>query len=321
MRASGTALGSNETLDRLVALGLPSPEHSWLAAPLTDPTFRALGVLHVCDKYSDGFTENDEAILVQLSQMAAVAMENARLFEATKRAATAREDMVAIVSHELRNPLNAILVGAEVLQGGVLQGRERAMVDRIRRAAQRMQTLTDDLLDIAQIEAGTLSIEPNFETLASVTDEALDLVLVAATERQLTLQADVPKDVPLVSLDRNRILQVLANLLGNALKFTPPGGAVRIEAVTEADAVRVSVSDTGPGIAAEHVPHLFERYWQTRETSRLGAGLGLFIAKGIVEAHGGKIWVDTAPGAGTTFIFTLPHAVDQGRPLALAGSV
>ena len=128
----------------------------------------------------------------------------------------------------------------------------------------------------------------------------------------------VDENVPAVAADRDRVLQVFGNLLGNAIKFTPAGGTVTIGAVNDGVEVRFSVCDTGPGIPPEHVPHVFDRYWQAKSTAKLGTGLGLSIAKGIVEAHAGRIWVESEPGRGASFIFTLPCAEPQRAVSALS---
>jgi len=246
--------------------------------------------------------------------MASVAIENAWLYESARDAIKARDDMIAIVSHDLRNPLGAIQMGAALLQAHIdkLPARTAETLRRMQRAAQRMARLVDDLLDVTKIDAGTLTIEAKPEPLEPVVEEAIDQLRLAAGEKKVVLASAVEGGVPLVSIDRDRILQALSNLLGNALKFTAAGGEVHVAAQRAEDVVRVSVRDTGVGIAPEHVPHLFDRYWQARETASLGAGLGLFITKGIVEAHGGKIGVESALGCGTTFSFTLPLVRSEG---------
>jgi two-component system, chemotaxis family, sensor kinase Cph1 len=182
---------------------------------------------------------------------------------------------------------------------------------RMGRAARSMNGLVDDLLDVTKIDAGTLTIAPRPEALAPILEEAFDQVRPVAVDKKIALDCVVAVDLPPVSIDRQRLLQAISNLLGNALKFTSAGGTVRIAAESAPGAARISVRDSGRGIASEHIPHLFDRYWQAKETSSLGAGLGLFITKGIVEAHGGKITVDSALGHGTTFSFTLPWAAQR----------
>jgi signal transduction histidine kinase len=313
VRSGGPALSQFPALERLVELGFPAPQQSWLAAPLTDRNGARIGILHVCDARAGAFLENDEAILVQLAHMASIAIENAWLYESARAAVKARDDMIEIVSHDLRNPLNTIVIGASMLDSASLPPHASQTVQRMGRAAQRMNGLVNDLLDVARIDAGTLVIEPMPEALAPIVDEAIDQLRPIAAEKNVGLTSAVAPDMQPVVVDRHRLMQVLSNLVGNALKFTAAGGTVRIEAEQAPGAARVHVQDTGVGIASEHTPHLFKRYWQADRASSVGAGLGLFITKGIVEAHGGRITVDSTLGAGTTFSFTLPWAApDDG---------
>ena len=187
-----------------------------------------------------------------------------------------------------------------------LPGRTGETLRRMQRATDQMTRLVDDLLDVTRIAAGTLTVNAQPESLGPVVEEAIDQFRIAAGDKAIGLASAIHPDIPLVLMDRDRLLQALSNLLGNALKFTRAGGTMRVAAERADDAVRVSVQDTGIGISPEHVPHLFDRYWQAEDVSRLGAGLGLFITKGIVEAHGGKITVESALGHGSTFSFTLP---------------
>jgi signal transduction histidine kinase len=167
-----------------------------------------------------------------------------------------------------------------------------------------MSRLVDDLLDVARIDAGSLRIVRSGCDVSALAQDALLAVQPLAEQKGITLEAHLPEPSVPVHCDRRRILQVFANLMGNAVKFTGQGG-VRLEVSVEGREVCFSISDTGAGISAEHLPHLFERYWQAREGERSGAGLGLYIARGIVEAHGGRIWADSTRGKGTRISFTL----------------
>lgn len=243
-----------------------------------------------------------------------------------QRAVRARDDLVAVVSHDLKNPLGLIATQTALLRRAIPPDdggseRLRAGLDRIQRATERMTALIHDLLDLARIEAGRFSLTREPEDVLDMVEEALILLRPLAEARRIEITAEVV-GAPEVSADRERIFQVLSNLVGNAVKFTPEGGRILVRAETRQDDVCILVADTGPGLSAGQLPHVFERYWQARRDSRDGAGLGLFIAKGIVEAHGGRIWAESPAGAGATFGFSLPLATSSRlheRSLGAAG--
>jgi signal transduction histidine kinase/CHASE3 domain sensor protein len=293
-----------------------------LVTPLVGRNGRSLGVIRLWGKKDGKFTESDEAILTQLAQLCSVALENARLYKDAQDATRARDDLVAIVSHDLRNPIHTINMAAafllEVAPPVDRRVTSRRQLEVIQRQANRANRLISDLLDVARIEAGGLAVELRPEEAQSLVQEALDSANPLATGNQLKLSKDVPEDLPRVSSDRDRVLQVFANLIGNAIKFTPKGGEITIRAERSGSEVRFAVCDTGPGIPPEHLPHVFDRYWQAKSTAKLGTGLGLSIAKGIVEAHGGRIWVESEPGKGASFIFTLPCAPEAAVGADLA---
>ena len=226
---------------------------------------------------------------------------------------------VGAVSHELRTPLTTIRGYAEFLEedvGGTLEGSHRDYVRQILEGTARMERLVDDLLDFAKLESGDFKLVPHACDLAAMVTTTVQALGPAARERGLALTATAPAALPLRG-DAGRIEQVLTNLVGNALKFTPPGGQVRVTATADGAHARVEVRDTGCGIAPEHLPHLFERFYQaspgtTRQAG--GIGLGLSICRALVEAHGGAIGVASEPGAGAAFWFTLPVAApaDEG---------
>jgi signal transduction histidine kinase len=219
-------------------------------------------------------------------------------------------EVVTIVAHDLRTPLNAISMGASLLQdGGQTDPQQAAMLEVIRRAAHRMDRLIGDLLEAGRLDAGrTLWISPAPLALGPVLEQVCQEVSATAHAKSQALGCELPPDLPRVHADRARVAQVVANLVANAAKFTPRGGRIALSAVPEGAEVRVAVADNGPGIAPDDLPRVFEPYWQARATQSLGAGLGLKIARGIVEAHGGRMWVESQPGAGATFLFTLPVA-------------
>jgi PAS domain S-box-containing protein len=267
----------------------------------------------------------DLRLLSEVGLRAALALENARLFRATQRAVQARDDVLGIVAHDLRNPLSTILMTATLLRTRGAQaasasssssasgstppdGRSREPGEVIERAATRIDRLIQDLLDVTRMEAGRLSIE---RARVSAGPFLLDFVdaqqpLVASSSSELGL--DMPADLPEIWADRDRLLQVFENLLGNAIKFGASGGRITVGARQREGDILFWVEDTGAGIAADHLPHLFDRFWQVRKAERRGAGLGLAIVKGIIEAHGGHIWVESTLGQGSKFFFTLPVA-------------
>jgi signal transduction histidine kinase len=224
-------------------------------------------------------------------------------------------EVLAVVSHDLRNPLNIISVGTSLLDGGQQSAEEQAEILRIiKSATDRMERLLADLLSLTRLEGGrTLPVQPTAMDIGSLLHEVCDSFSRAARAQGRVLECHVAEGLPSVSADRDRIHQVLANLIGNALKFTPRGGTVTLEAVLTGNEVRCSVRDTGPGMTEEEMDRLFDPFWQAEKTARLGFGLGLKIAKCIVEAHGGTMYVDSVAGGGSTFSFTLPVADGHAR--------
>ncbi|KYF84398.1 histidine kinase, partial [Sorangium cellulosum] len=285
---------------------------SLVAAPLRGRDGQCIGSVQLLDRRDGPFVESDEVLLTQLAQSASVALENARLYNEAQAATRARDDLLAIVSHDLRNPLNTIAITASLLRSDLLQRKDGEeddavqLVDRMDRGIQRMTRLIEDLLDASRIEAGRLVVSPRVERGGALVREALEAAASLAEAKGCRVTQG-PLDAGLeVLADRDRVLQVFSNLLGNALKFTPKGGVVSVSLCRVADLARFSVADTGPGIPPEHQPHLFDRYWKASQESRTGAGLGLYIARGIVEAHHGTVAVESTLGHGTTIHFSLP---------------
>ena len=256
------------------------------------------------------FGPRDVRLAEALAGRAALAIENARLYRDAQRASKAREELLAIVSHDLRNPLATIaIVGQRLTQVGSNEPEKIAQAARlIDRNVHAMQTLISDLLDFARLQGGALSIERHPERLDELLREVADMFTPQMSAKGLLFEVDIPPDLPDASCDRARVAQVVSNLLGNAIKFTEKGGVLRLAARALEYNIEVSVSDTGSGIKTEDIPTIFERFWQAEEGRTLGAGLGLSIAQGIVAAHGGKIWVESKVGIGSTFRFTLPVA-------------
>ncbi|HEY9856220.1 MAG TPA: PAS domain S-box protein [Stenomitos sp.] len=223
-----------------------------------------------------------------------------------------KSSFVDTISHELRTPLTSIKGYAEFLEdniGGPLTLQQRQFVEEILDGSSQLERLVDDLLDFAKLESGTFTLRPARSDLRDRVREILKVLKPQADENGIQLEATLPDEPLVLQMDAGRIGQVLLNLVGNAIKFTRPGGRITVTATAVADAVRVEVHDTGVGIPPEHLPHLFKRFYQvdtssTRESS--GTGLGLAISKALVEAHGGQMGVESTPGKGSTFWFTLP---------------
>jgi signal transduction histidine kinase len=253
----------------------------------------------------------DLFVAQEFGRRAALAIENARLYRLSQEATRARDDLLGIVAHDLRSPLVAIGIQAEVLLARTPEGegKTRHAIDGIKRSAARMNRLIQDLLDVTRIEAGRLSIEPRQHPTAAVIADALETQRAITSAAGFDVRLDLPPELPDVIADRDRLLQVFENLIGNAIKFAPAGGRITIGAAVRGPQIVFRVADNGPGIPAEGLAHLFDRFWQANHGDRRGAGLGLPIVKGIVEAHGGRIWVESAPGRGSTFFFTIPAAV------------
>ena len=258
----------------------------------------ALMIVDEARKYDEADLHAAQAI----ADRAALAIENARLYEAALEERRLRDEVLAIVSHDLRNPLNAILLNARVLQ----RRSDAQELAAIERSCRRAEALIQDLLSASVTDAGAMKLERRRENVGNVVTEAVEGLRVIAAERKVRLETDVGEGLAAVQLDRHRILQVLSNLIGNALKFTPSGGRVLVEVQGGDHEVIVSVADDGAGIEPESLHHVFDRFWQGAHARRAGAGLGLAISKGIVEAHGGTISVESTPGSGSTFTFTLP---------------
>ena len=217
-----------------------------------------------------------------------------------------RDELLAIVSHDLRSPLNAIVLACDALETELGDTERKRYVAAVRRAGQRAERLLRDLLDVSRIETGGLKLEPRAVSARSILEQtrADHELLARDAGSQITLE--VPADPGAVLADRDRVLQVLANLIGNSLKHAA-GSEIKLEARGDADAVELVVADRGPGIHPDALPHIFDRFWQGRTRRRGGAGLGLTIARGIVEAHGGAIAVTSEPGQGTRFTVRLPR--------------
>jgi|RhiMethySRZTD1v2_1073278.scaffolds.fasta_scaffold01619_12 PAS domain S-box-containing protein len=254
------------------------------------------------------FDEGDLSMAVELANRAALFVDNARLYTDARTAIRSRDEMVAFVSHDLRDPLQSISAATASLRLEPQSDDNSESIESIARASTQMHRLVQDLLDVSLLEAGRLPINREPVELLDLMLELQKMVVPQLKASGAGLDTRLAPDLPVVSVDRHRILAVLLNLVGNALKFGAAGGVVTVGAERTEGAVRLWVEDTGSGISPEQIDRVFDRFW--RATSSGGAGLGLAVAKGIVEAHGGRIGVTSQIGVGSTFFFTLPlHAI------------
>jgi signal transduction histidine kinase/ActR/RegA family two-component response regulator len=229
----------------------------------------------------------------------------------------AREDALALVVHDLRNPLHAVTVGVGTLLPRITEPTLRRPVERIQRSAQRMERLLQDLLDIHAIEGGRFTVSKGVVAPTALILTALESQQSLAGQTSVIINTEVAPFLPSVAAEEERVLQVLENLVGNALKFTPPGGVVTVGATQAPEPGRVLfwVRDNGPGISTDHLPRVFDRFFQAQSSDRRGAGLGLAICKAIIDAHGGRIWAESEPGKGAAFFFTLTTATTDSEAI------
>jgi PAS domain S-box-containing protein len=256
-----------------------------------------------------GFDGDDLGFAEDLARLAALALDNARLHDAVRASLRARDEMVGVVSHDLRNPVAAVKMLSRTLLRATENGAQAHQnIELIAQAAEQMDALIRDLLDVNRLDVGKLAVSMVPVDPSVLLTDSLQTLRPLVEEKGISLDLQIEVGLPKVMADRERIQQILSNLVGNAIKFSPEGSKIAVVARRQENEVTIAVLDTGRGISAEHLPRVFDRYWQSSRTDRQGAGLGLAIAKGIVEAHGGRIWVESSPAEGTTASFTLPLA-------------
>lgn len=227
--------------------------------------------------------------------------------ESLVEAVKMRDDVLAIVSHDLRNPLNTVIASAYLMTDLPLTPEQVAkQLEIIKRTGHHMNRLLQDLLDVSRIDAGRFNVDPAPIDPASIVTDTCAQFEQQVSSKQQAISCSLPDALPNICADRERLAQVFSNLISNAIRHTGQDGRIEIAATVAGDDVEFSVSDNGSGIPAEDLPFIFERFWQARRARRMGAGLGLAIVKGIVEAHGGRIRVESETGRGTTFYFTIP---------------
>jgi signal transduction histidine kinase len=274
---------------------------SLLAVPMV-VRGNVIGVLEAVNKLEGAkFSDEDIEMLTVLGDQAAVAVQNALLFQ--------QSDLVAEIVHEIRTPLVSIMGYADLMQrSGATLSQCQQFAGVIQGEADRLNALASSYLDLAKLESGRAALDQEAVDLNTVTRMALGVLAPQADAKQIGLTVAIPGNLPPVTGDAQRLHQVVLNLVGNAIKYCSPGDNVTITATSAEDVISVGVSDTGPGIPADALPHLFERFYRVpgSESKAGGTGLGLTISKQIVEAHGGHIDVSSQEGHGTTFTFTLP---------------
>ncbi|MBD1836878.1 response regulator [Coleofasciculus sp. FACHB-501] len=323
------------------------PMRGWLAVPLIGRNGKNIGLIQLSDKYEGEFTEEDEAILVQMAQMASAAIDNAQLYQESQQANRMKDEFLAILSHELRSPLNPILGWTQLLRTRKFdQATTARAIETIERNAKLQTQLIDDLLDVSRIIRGKVGLNISPINLVSTLEAAIDTVRLAADAKSIQLQSFLDPSVGLVSGDSSRIQQVVWNLLSNAIKFTPEGGRVEIRLSmvsgqksfanerelmtneglrTYRNYAQIQVLDTGKGIRADFLPHVFDYFRQADgSTTRKhgGLGLGLAIVHHLVELHGGTVYAESpGEGQGATFTVILPLIKSEAKKLTMEEDV
>lgn len=279
---------------------------SWMILPLA-ARGRIIGsIMFAASESGRHYTIEDLRVAEELATSAALAIDNARLYDDATGATKLRDDVLAFVTHDLRNPLAAIVRWATRLDEDTATSDERRRgTAAIREAADVMNGLISDLMDLTRLESGHLPVDPEPVRPDYLLSTIREMFEPSARAKGIDLRVELA-DLPRVQADPQRMHQVLSNLVGNSMRFVPTGGTITVRAQARDDDVQFSVCDTGPGIAREDVPHVFDHFWQAAHARKTGAGLGLAIARGIVEAHKGRIWVESELGHGSTFCFTLP---------------
>jgi len=283
--------------------------HSWLFAPIR-AAGRSHGVLGFVSLLPElRYGAGDVTVAEELARRTALAIEAVDLYRRFERSAHIQDEVLAMVAHDLGRPASSVAMVLDRLlrypRGDDRRHRSRGYLEGMRRSASQMKRLIDDLLDVRRIETGRFTVEPSRQALSPIVDAAVEQVRLAEERSDVTIAVDVPPELQARS-DAQRIIQLLSNLLGNALRFSPSGGTVAIRAHRDADTVVCAVRDEGPGIEPERLPTLFDRFAARGGPRAHGTGLGLTIAREIAAAHGGRIWVDTQVGRGSTFCFSLP---------------
>jgi signal transduction histidine kinase len=295
--------------------------HGYLGVPLFSRSGEVIGILRALSYQPREFTQEEVDLLQQLANGAAIALENARLLEQTRKQALeleevnkAQADFAAMIAHDLRAPLTAVISGAAMLEDGLfgsVNEEQKKWLAKIQGNSRNLVDLVSDFLDLSKLEAGHIDLVKEETDLKDLIQNSLDNYLILAGEKKISLRSHADTGIDRIKANPRRLEQVLANLLSNAIKFTDEGGEIEVGASQEQGReAMVWVKDNGVGISADEIGGLFEKYRQTgsgKTSKQKGTGLGLVICKMIVEAHGGRIWVESEEGKGSTFTFTIPY--------------
>jgi len=294
----------------------PIVEDKRLILPLSREK-RPIGVLYLIATERT-FNAQKLEFVTRVADTIAIAVENARLYEALRQANLAKSEFVSLVSHELRTPMTSILGYSEMLLKGMvgsLAPQQHEFVEAIARSVNRMQILVNDLTDISRIETGRLMLKSRAISFKGTFEEARQLLQDRLEEKQQSFISDIWERLPMIQADPDRLTQILVNLIGNAIKYTPYQGTIAVRTwlpPEDPGYIRCAISDTGIGISAENQLRLFTKFYRADDAAvreQPGTGLGLAITKNLIEMHGGRIWLESAAGKGSTFFFTMPIAL------------
>ena len=253
-------------------------------------------------------SDEERRLFASLASHAATAIRRAQEQQALRAAVKARDEALSVVAHDLKNPLNVVSIAANLMLQRTEESSARRPIERILRGVERAERLLRGLLEVNAIEAGRLSLEKRRLEPADLILAALESQQGLAADASVIIASDLAPELPAIEGDEERLLEVFENLIGNAVKFTGSGDSVTVGASRKEDEILFWAKDNGSGIAPEELPHVFDRFWHAKKAKRRGTGLGLTICKGIVAAHGGRMWLESAPGRGTTAFFTVPVA-------------
>jgi PAS domain S-box-containing protein len=283
--------------------------HSFVVVPLSSKNAIVGTISFILVDPCRSFELSDVKFFESVALRICLSMENAKLYKVSTQAVKTREDVLSIVSHDLKNPLAFISLKTELLTRSKELSIEKVndFSKGIMKATKQMQILIQDLLDFAKLESGTMTLDVQSHDVNSLISPLIDITTTQATDKKILFDVKIDPEIQSIRCDDNRIRQVISNLIGNAIKFTKNGGAILLELKKDDSNVLFIISDNGPGICPEDLEKIFERFWQSRDTRKMGSGLGLSICRYIVEAHGGKIWAESKIGEGSKFYFSLPQ--------------